>query len=64
MQLTLGRNPQTWRQPGQFPPNHRLPDIYRLAPEFQPDRQGEGEQARGPIIALVEAALLAATRSG
>src|SRR5262245_22833000 len=59
MELAVLRGPQARWRSDRFPPNHRLPAVYRVCPERQPERQAEGEQARTPALALVEAALLA-----
>src|SRR5262245_39824698 len=52
--------PLARRDPRRLPRNHRLPAVYRLLADehFQP--AGQGELARDPQVALVEAALFAA----
>lgn len=57
---TVPRGPQARRRTDQFPGNHPLPAVYRLAAAYQLEGQAEGEQARGQALALVEAALLSA----
>jgi segregation and condensation protein B len=47
-----------WHDPRRLPENHRLSELYKLLDHAKPT--GEGELARTPDVALVEAALFAA----
>jgi segregation and condensation protein B len=62
MKLSLFRTPRgplTRPAPDRLPTNHRLPAVYRRAAE-PGDHAPQGELARDPEVALIEAALVAA----
>jgi len=54
------RGPLERRRTDAYPPNHRLPSIYRLGSELTAESGVQGELAREPMLAQIEAALLAA----
>lgn len=56
----LARPPQARPVVSQLPQNHRLPLVHRLRDDASAEAAPQGELAREPLIALVEAALLAA----
>jgi segregation and condensation protein B len=57
---TFCTGPLSRRDPRQLPRNHLPPDVYRLLADEHLQTKGQGELARDPQAALVEAALFAA----